>query len=75
MLKRGKEPVAVTPWSAKALKAYRKADKAALAAAIDRTTNYLSKYAGGHVRTPAKVAETLSNLLEVPARQFGQGAK
>jgi hypothetical protein len=43
------------------LKAYRKADKAILAAAIDRTTNYLSKYAGGHVRTPAKVAETLSN--------------
>jgi hypothetical protein len=75
MLKRGKEPAAVIPWSARALKAYRKADKAILAAAIDRTTNYLSKYAGGHVRTPAKVAETLSNLLEVPARQFGQGAK
>lgn len=75
MLKRGKEPAAVRPWSAKALKAYRKADKAALAAAIDRTTNYLSKYAGGHVRTPAKVAETLAEILGVPARQFGQEGK
>ena len=75
MLKRGKEPVAVAPWSAKALKAYRKADKAALAAAVDRSTNYLSKYAGGHVRTPVKVAVILSAQLGIPARQFGQGAK
>ena len=75
MLKRGKEPVAVAPWSAKALKAYRKADKGVLAAAVDRSTNYLSKYAGGHVRTPAKVAAILSAHLGVPARQFGQGAK
>lgn len=75
MLKRGKEPVAVVPWSAKALKAYRKADKGVLAAAVDRSANYLSKYAGGHVRTPAKVAAILSAQLGVPARQFGQGAK
>ena len=75
MLKRGKEPVAVAPWSAKALKAYRKADKVALATTINRTPNYLSKYAGSHVRTPAKVAEMLSVILNVPARQFGQGAK
>jgi transcriptional regulator with XRE-family HTH domain len=56
-------------------------DKAALAQICGVSRQSLSGYAHSEpgdkkaVRTPANVAERLSKILGVPARQFGQGGK
>ena len=70
------------PWTKTAREKYAAhTDKAGLAKLCGVSRQSLSGYAHSEprdkkaVRTPAKVAETLSNLLGVPARQFGQEGK
>ena len=64
----------IIPWSNRAIRAAKVAGiRNSLVAATGYSEDYISHCLHGRVRTPAKMAASLSDRLGFPAHEFGQG--